>query len=138
MTGEILTEQELRERGRSLGRALPPGSVVFVEGELGAGKTTLVQAMAEGLGVMVTATSPTYNLVHQYQGTRGPVFHLDCYRLKHPGEAQDLDWETLLADGDAVLVEWPERAAGWIPEPTLRCRLAYLPDDPTRRRLEVA
>ena len=58
------------------------------------------------------ATSPTYALVHRYQGARGPVFHLDCFRLRSPDEAADLDWEGLLSEGDAILIEWPERAGG--------------------------
>ena len=82
------------------------------------------------------ATSPTYALVHRYAGRRGPVFHLDCYRLRRPEEAADLDWEALLAEGDAVLIEWPERAGAWVPEPTMRFRLGHL-DDPGRRSLEA-
>lgn len=131
-----LTEAELVAEGEALGRSLPPGSVVAFEGELGAGKTTFIRAIVRGLGVPTGATSPTYALVHRYAGARGPVFHLDCYRLKRPDEAADLDWETLLAEGDAVLVEWPERAGAWMPEPSLRFRLAHL-DDPGRRLVEA-
>jgi tRNA threonylcarbamoyladenosine biosynthesis protein TsaE len=106
------------------------------EGELGAGKTTFIRAIAHGLGVATAATSPTYALVHRYAGPRGPVFHLDCFRLRDPEEAADLDWEALLSEGDAVLIEWPERAGAWVPEPTMRFRLSHL-DDPGRRALEV-
>ena len=132
-----LTEDELAEEGRELGASLPPRSVVLLEGELGAGKTTLVRALAEGLGASEPATSPTYALVHRYHGRRGPVFHLDCYRLRTEDEAADLDWEGLLAEGDALLVEWPDRAGAWLPPATLRLRLHHL-DDPDRRGLEVA
>lgn len=132
-----LTEDELAEEGRELGASLPPRSVVLLEGELGAGKTTLVRALAEGLGAREPATSPTYALVHRYHGRRGPVFHLDCYRLRNEDEAADLDWEGLLAEGDALLVEWPDRAGAWLPPATLRLRLHHL-DDPDRRGLEVA
>ncbi len=122
--------------GETLGRSLPPRSVLLFEGELGAGKTTLVQAIARGLGVGVPATSPTYALVHHYQGRRGPVYHLDCFRLRSPAEAADLDWETLLRDGDALLIEWPERAAEWLPAATRRFRLSHLAD-PQRRGIEI-
>ena len=132
-----LTEAELTEEGELLGRSLPRGAVLLFEGDLGAGKTTLVKAVARGLGVSQPATSPTYALVHHYEGRRGPVYHLDCYRLRSPEEAADLDWETLLRDGDALLIEWPERAGGWVPAPTMRFRLSHL-DDPTRRGLETA
>lgn len=131
------TERELRARGEEIGRDLPPGSVILLEGELGAGKTTLAQALAHGLGVEANATSPTYALVHRYQGRRGPVYHLDCYRLRHPDEAADLDWETLVTEGDAVLIEWPEKAGSYVPAPTLLLRLFHVPGSDDLRRLEI-
>lgn len=131
-----MTEPELVVEGERVGRELPPRSILALEGELGSGKTTFARAVARGLGVTEPATSPTYALVHGYAGRRGPVFHLDCYRLRHPDEAEDLDWETLLRDGDAILVEWPERAGAWLPRPTRRYRFHHLPDE-TRRGLEV-
>jgi tRNA threonylcarbamoyladenosine biosynthesis protein TsaE len=130
-----LTEPELIARGEAVGAALAPGSVLTLEGDLGAGKTTFVQAVVRGLGVQERATSPTYSLVHRYQGRRGPVFHLDCYRLRDPDEAADLDWETLQRDGDALLIEWPEKAGAWVPPATHRYRLHHLPEA-DRRGLE--
>jgi tRNA threonylcarbamoyladenosine biosynthesis protein TsaE len=132
----VLTLPELIAHGEGLGRTLPPGSVLAFEGDLGAGKTTLVQAIARGLGVAAPATSPTYALVHRYQGRRGPVFHVDCYRLRSPDEAADLDWEGLLREGDAVLIEWPERAGAWLPDPLRRFRLHHVAD-PERRGFET-
>jgi tRNA threonylcarbamoyladenosine biosynthesis protein TsaE len=131
-----LTQVELDAEGEMLGRSLPPGALLTFEGDLGAGKTTFIKAIARGLGVTGTATSPTYALVHRYPGRRGPVFHLDCFRLRSPEEAADLDWEGLLEDGDAIMVEWPERAGEWLPVPTRRFRLRHLAD-PDRRGLEV-
>jgi tRNA threonylcarbamoyladenosine biosynthesis protein TsaE len=131
----LLDEAGLVAEGEALGRALPPGAVVLLEGELGAGKTTFVRALARGLGVAEAATSPTYALVHHYRGRRGPVFHLDCYRLRTPDEAADLDWQGLVAEGDAVLVEWPERAGAWVPPATHRFRLVHVAD-PGLRGLE--
>lgn len=130
-----LTEAELIAEAERFGRALPAGSVVYLEGELGAGKTTAVRAIARGLGVEETTSSPTYALVHRYAGRRGPVFHLDCFRLRSPAEAADLDWEGLVGEGDVLLVEWPERAAGWVPPATHRVRLAHVAD-PERRAVE--
>jgi tRNA threonylcarbamoyladenosine biosynthesis protein TsaE len=131
-----LTLDELDARGEELGRALRAGELLTFEGDLGAGKTTFIKAVARGLGVTAPATSPTYALVHRYHGRRGPVFHLDCFRLRSPEEAADLDWEGLMSEGDAILIEWPERAAGWIPTPTRRFRLCHLAD-PARRGLEI-
>jgi tRNA threonylcarbamoyladenosine biosynthesis protein TsaE len=133
----VYSELELRTKGEQLGRSLLPKSIVLLEGELGAGKTTLIQAIARGLGVAENATSPTYALVHRYEGARGPVYHLDCYRLRHPDEAADLDWETLLQEGDAVLIEWPEKAGSYVPAATLRLRLDHVADHPDLRRLEM-
>lgn len=130
-----LTQAQLVAEGEALGRRMQPGELITFEGDLGAGKTTFIQAVTRGLGVSAPATSPTYALVHRYRGTRGPVFHLDCFRLRSPEEAADLDWEGLIAEGDAILVEWPERAGGWIPAPTRRYRLHHLPE-PELRGLE--
>ena len=130
-----LTEAELIAEGETLGRSLPPHQVVLLEGDLGVGKTTFASAVARGLGVASGATSPTYALVHRYRGSRGPVFHLDCYRLRDPSEAGDLDWQALLGEGDALLIEWPERAGAWVPPATHRFRLHHL-SDPERRGLE--
>jgi tRNA threonylcarbamoyladenosine biosynthesis protein TsaE len=130
-----LTESELVAAGETLGAGLAPRSVLAIEGDLGAGKTTFARAITSGLGAPDQATSPTFALVHRYRGRRGPVFHLDCYRLRRPEEARDLDWEALLAEGDALIVEWPERAGPWLPRPTHRFRLHHLPDE-SRRGLE--
>jgi tRNA threonylcarbamoyladenosine biosynthesis protein TsaE len=130
-----LDERELAAEGLALGQALPAGSVVAFEGDLGAGKTTFIQAIARGLGVVAPATSPTYALVHRYHGRRGPVFHLDCYRLRAADESVDVDWEGVLGEGDAILIEWPERAGAWLPPVARRFRLHHV-DDPERRGLE--
>ena len=130
-----LTEAELVEEGETLGRSLPPGAVLHLEGELGAGKTTFVKAIVRGLGVVEPATSPTYALVHHYTGRRGPVYHVDCFRLRRPDDAADLDWATLAA-ADALMIEWPERGWAWVPAATCRFRLTHL-DDPARRGLEA-
>ena len=131
-----LSQPELEAEGEVLGRSVPPGALLTFEGDLGAGKTTLIKAITRGLGVTSPASSPTYALVHRYRGRRGPVFHLDCFRLKAPDEAADLDWEGLVGEGDAILVEWPERAGEWLPRPTRRFRLHHLAD-PERRGLEA-
>lgn len=104
--------------GRELGRTLPTGQVVWLTGDLGAGKTTFARALVEGRGGGAAATSPTFALTHRYDGRHGPVFHVDCYRLRHPDEAAELGWEDLVR-GDLLLIEWPERAGPWAPAPDL-------------------
>lgn len=132
MTGS-LTEAELVAHGVSLGRGLGPGAVVWLSGELGAGKTTLAKALALGLGVQGWTASPTYALANRYEGRGGPVYHVDCYRLRVPSEAAELDWETM-SQAAALLIEWPERAAGYAPAPTMHLRLSH-GRDPLRREV---
>ena len=131
----LVTQAELAAEGERIGRVLPPGAIVLLEGELGAGKTSLIGALVRGLGAVEAASSPTYTLVHHYHGRRGDVYHVDCYRLRSPEEAADLDWETLVS-ADALLVEWPERGGPWVPRATHRFRLHHV-EDPDRRALEV-
>ena len=134
MTAEPLDLAAVTAAGERLGRELAPGSVVWLDGPLGAGKTTLARAIAAGRGVKGEATSPTYGLVHHYQGPRGEIYHVDCYRLRHSDEAADLDWERLAA-ADLLLIEWPARAGAWAPPPSVHIAIADAGDD--RRRLEL-
>lgn len=124
MSARTLDLAALEAVGERLGATLPAGSVVWLQGELGSGKTTLARAILRGRGVTTAATSPTYALVHHHQGPAGDCYHLDCYRLRHPDESADLDWETL-ATADLLLIEWPERAGAWAPRPTHLLRLAH-------------
>jgi tRNA threonylcarbamoyladenosine biosynthesis protein TsaE len=113
-------------------------AAIGLSGELGAGKTTLVRAIAAGLGVRQSVTSPTFALVHRYDGTGCTVYHVDGYRLRRPGEAADLGFDDMVRERDAViLVEWPERFGADLPPLTHRIVLSYV-EDPALRRLEVA
>lgn len=131
-----LSESALADLGGRLAGVLPRGAVVWLEGALGSGKTTLARAIVAARGAAQGATSPTFNLVHRYDGTRGHAFHVDCYRMRHPDEARELDWEEMLAS-DVLLVEWPERGGAWVPAPTLRIHLGHATDPDLRMvRLE--
>lgn len=125
--------------GRQVGAALPRPAVVALSGDLGAGKTTLVRALCEGLEVEspTSVTSPTFALVHEYPARQGPVVHADLYRLRAPEELEALGWEELVASAPVLLVEWPEVAWGTLPGDALHVRLAHDGTDPTRRRLAV-
>jgi tRNA threonylcarbamoyladenosine biosynthesis protein TsaE len=133
-------ESALARFGRELaGRLRPPPAVaVGIAGELGTGKTTLVRAIAAGLGVTEPVTSPTFALVHRYTGPSTIVYHVDGYRLKRPAEAADLGLDDALAEPDSVvLIEWPEKLGEWLPDLAHRITLAYT-DDPNVRLLEIA
>jgi tRNA threonylcarbamoyladenosine biosynthesis protein TsaE len=134
MSATVLDLAAMEAAGRALGASLPAGSVVWLQGELGAGKTTLTRAILVGRGVTTPGASPTYALVHHHEGPHGSVYHLDCYRLRHPDDAADLDWEAL-SRADLVLIEWPERAGAWAPPPTHRILLGH--DGDETRTLEV-
>ena len=130
-----LTEEELRAWGERLGRAAVAPLFIAISGDLGAGKTTLAQAICRGAGVAGVVTSPTFALVQRYEGTRAPVYHLDLYRLESPREIENLGWDDVMRDEALVLVEWPERANGLIPDDALHIELEHHPTDATRRLL---
>ena len=130
-----LTLPELVSWGERFGRAATTSLVVTITGELGAGKTTLAQAICRGFGVREEVTSPTFNLVHRYSSPRGTVYHLDLYRLKSPDELTNIGWDEVIAGDSLVLIEWPERAADHIPRAHIPMELQHLPDGPDRRLL---
>jgi tRNA threonylcarbamoyladenosine biosynthesis protein TsaE len=117
------SDEETRAVGEALGWRLQAGDVVSLAGPLGAGKTTLAQGIARGLGVDDVVNSPTFTLVQEYAG-RLPVYHLDFYRLSGPEEAVDLAIDELRAVGGVLLIEWPERIAPLLPIDRLEIRLA--------------
>ena len=129
----LVDEAQLAAWGREFARTLGPGAVVALSGELGAGKTTLVRAIAEGLGVQTSVTSPTFALVHRYDGAALPVWHVDAYRLKPGDDVRDLGLAE--ASGGVVLIEWPERL-GAAPRATHTVRLQHA-DDGSKRALSL-
>ena len=130
-----LTREELERWGEAFGRAARAPLVVTLAGDLGAGKTTLAQAICRGLGVVEPVTSPTYAIVHAYAGRRGPVHHLDLYRLKDERELTNVGWDDILDAGGVVLVEWPERAGSRLPHDHVPIDLEYVDGDDDRRLL---
>jgi tRNA threonylcarbamoyladenosine biosynthesis protein TsaE len=101
-----------RVLGRSLGQSLPSGSVILLEGDLGSGKTTLIQGLGEGLGITEPIVSPTFTLINEYTEGRLPLYHLDLYRLQ-PEEVTALHleiyWEGIDVPLGIVAIEWAER-----------------------------
>jgi tRNA threonylcarbamoyladenosine biosynthesis protein TsaE len=129
---------ELRRFGEALGRELLPPAILGFSGDLGAGKTTLIQAICRGAGAVVMATSPTYALVHESTTAAGvPLYHVDCYRLRVPAEARDLGFDDMIRAGAIILIEWPERAGAWLPPLDRHFRLAYVADPEYREVEEI-
>lgn len=114
-------EAATRRLGAALAAVLRAGDVVALDGDLGAGKTTLARGLIQALtGEGEPVPSPTFTLVQTYEipAKRATVWHFDLYRLTDPEEVQELGWDEACADG-ICLVEWPERAGGHLPEDTL-------------------
>lgn len=113
MTTLFLANTEAtRSLGVRLGKSLPAGSVILLEGDLGAGKTTLVQGIGEGLGITDVIVSPTFTLINEYLEGRIPLYHLDLYRLE-PSQVEALNlesyWEGVEFPVGIVAIEWAER-----------------------------
>jgi tRNA threonylcarbamoyladenosine biosynthesis protein TsaE len=112
---ETASSEETIDVGRELAGLLKPGQMILLRGGLGAGKTTLMKGMAESLGAAEAeeVTSPTFTLIHEYEGEQGErkvrLFHLDVYRLESERQLETLGWEELRAPDSLVLVEWGDK-----------------------------
>ena len=111
--------------GARLARVLRPGGVLYLHGELGAGKTTLVRGLLRGLGYRGTVKSPTYTLVEPYQIGEWRLFHWDLYRLADPEELEFLGLRDQLDSEAVLLIEWPERGRGELPAADVEVGLDY-------------
>ena len=130
----VLDEAALRDWGFRFGQAAEAPLVVTLSGDLGAGKTTLAQAICAGFGVTEPVTSPTYALVQQYTSPKSEVFHVDLYRLDNEAQLTNIGWDEVVNGSSLVLVEWPERAGARLP-PHVPIVLEYEPGDASRRIL---
>jgi tRNA threonylcarbamoyladenosine biosynthesis protein TsaE len=106
--------EETVEFGKNIGAFLLPNDVIALTGQLGAGKTTLIQGIAAGLGVTDYVTSPTFIIINEYQG-RLPLFHIDLYRLDQLGDVADLGIEEYFNRGGVCVIEWSEKLCGLLP-----------------------
>jgi tRNA threonylcarbamoyladenosine biosynthesis protein TsaE len=123
--------EETRDVGAAVAGLARPGDVVVLAGDLGAGKTAFVQGFGRALGVADRITSPTFTLVHVYEG-RLPIHHLDVYRLDQVQEALDLGLAEMLDDGGVVLVEWGDAILPVLPHDLLEVRLTLGDGDDDR------
>ncbi len=124
LSGPVQTEAA----GAALAQALSvtEGAIVFLEGDLGAGKTTLARGLLRALGLTGAVRSPTYTLMEPYQVAGRGVLHMDLYRLQDPAELWELGLDSYPPARTVWLVEWPERAATLLPAPTLRVHLQHV------------
>jgi tRNA threonylcarbamoyladenosine biosynthesis protein TsaE len=104
---------------------LRAGGLVFLEGDLGAGKTTFARGLLRALGYQGAVKSPTYTLMESYQVSGTAIYHCDLYRLADPEELEFLGLRELFDSGALWLIEWPERGMGWLPAPDLVIALTW-------------
>ncbi len=136
-TLDLPDPEATRQFGHRLAELLFSNSVVALIGQLGAGKTFLVRAVARGLGVPAEAlvTSPTFVLIQEYAG-RLPIYHFDVYRLRRPNEFFDLGVGEYFEAGGVSLVEWADRVEGQLPPNHLRIRIHVTGEESRRIELE--
>ncbi len=124
--------------GRQLGRLLFPGAVVALVGPLGAGKTQLARAIAEGLAIADSrlVSSPTFVLIQEYPA-RLPIYHFDAYRLRSEAEFYDLGGHEYFAGDGVCLIEWADRISGCLPREQLTVHLDVTGEDSRQARIEA-
>ncbi len=120
--------------GKRIALRLPEGAMVFLSGDLGAGKTTLVRGILYGLGHEGGVVSPTYTLLETYRVATRTLHHLDLYRMNSPMELEQIGFRDLLDDHSMVLVEWPERGQGVLPHPDVQIAIDFMA---TRRHVTL-
>ncbi|MBI1735826.1 MAG: tRNA (adenosine(37)-N6)-threonylcarbamoyltransferase complex ATPase subunit type 1 TsaE [Candidatus Rokubacteria bacterium] len=132
---ETSSPEETAAVGERLGRALAPGAVVALTGELGAGKTCFIQGVVRGLGVERRATSPTFVLVNEYRG-RVPVLHVDLYRIDRLADVEDLGLPDVFGREAVTLVEWADKLGPLLPADAIRVHIDGVGDE--ARRITIA
>ena len=121
----------------SIAEIIGKNLVVAFHGQMGAGKTTLISALCKALGSTDTIGSPTFSIINQYNTVNGKIiYHMDWYRIKDEEEAIQAGVEDALYSGNICLVEWPENAAGLLPDDALHLYIETV--DPQTRKLQIA
>ena len=121
------TAEEMMEFGEQLGKKIPDGTVILLEGALGAGKTTLVKGLAKGIGIMETVTSPSFTIVSEYLGPRR-LRHIDLYRTGTNEELELLGMEELLTGNWITAIEWGLKAKAFTPKDHITITIGILED----------
>ena len=109
--------------GNSLAKIIPQNTIVYLQGELGAGKTTLVRGFLQGVGFNQAVRSPTYTLVESYDELQIPIYHFDLYRLQNPEELEYIGIRDFIAKQGICFFEWPEKGVGILPPADLSIKL---------------
>ena len=121
----IKNEEETKKFGEKLCEKLTAGSIVALTGDLGTGKTTLTKAIAAGLGVTDVITSPTFNIVKQYDSGRLPLYHFDVYRIGDVDEMYEIRYEEYFFGDGVCVIEWADLIEEIIPDDAVRIEIEY-------------
>lgn len=134
---EILVNslEELNDAAQKILSAFPSDRIFLLHGDMGAGKTTLVNALCSVLGVQDATSSPTFSIVNQYLSRSGTIYHFDFYRLKNEEEALDLGYEEYFYADAFSFVEWPEKISSLLPADARHITIQTL--SPTSRKISV-
>lgn len=124
-TIHLKNEEETTTFGLDLGKRLQKGDIVALIGDLGTGKTALTKAIARGLGITETITSPTFTIVQEYTGGRLPLYHFDVYRIQEPEEMYELGYEEYFFGEGVCVIEWADLIEELLPGETKVIRLEY-------------
>ena len=136
LPAETTSPEETVALGEELAGAFQAGDVVALYGDLGAGKTHLIKGISRALGVPGRdVTSPTFTLVHEYEGAQMPVYHFDAYRIQDPREFFELGYEDYFFGRGLCLIEWPEHVAPLLPDHAICLRLSH--QSRSCRRIEL-
>ncbi len=130
------SEAETFDAAEKLAAMLRPGQVICLYGELGVGKTVFAKGLCKALGVTDYVNSPTFTLVNEYEGTSGPVYHFDLYRIEEPEELYEIGFDEYISRGTAVIIEWPEQGGNLLPPKRLEVKLTREGEDGRRITIE--
>ena len=127
ISGEINfpDEQSLISFANKFACDMPVPLVIWLEGDLGAGKTSFTRGLIHALGYKGRVKSPTYGLLEHYQLASLQVLHMDLYRISDPGELEFLGVEDLLDEQTVLLIEWPDKGGSWLPRPHFMFKFSY-------------
>lgn len=128
----IYTINQIQETAKAIVATMQKGQLYAFYGQMGAGKTTLIKAICQELGVIEEVNSPTFAIVNEYEGNNGTIYHFDFYRINRPEEALDFGLFDYFDSGNICLMEWPECVETLLPDDTIKIKITVI-DENTRK-----
>ena len=131
----VYSLENIDEAAEVIYHSMKGREILTFSGDMGAGKTTFIQALCRKMGIKGVTGSPTFSIINEYESDRGPVFHIDLYRCRDEEEAIRAGVEDCLYSGCVCLVEWPSKAPSLFPEETIRIAITDINGD--RRKISI-